>query len=124
MRVHRDTDTQAALARNDPLLARTLVDTALRDAQAALVLRDEAHFRGALAAARAQLAANFDSRAADVSQMRAGLDELAKVTIAPPAPPILGTALKELRNLRATQAQRPEPAPPSKPVPTAIEGQS
>ena len=124
VRVHRDTDTQAALVRNDPLLARALVDTALRDAQAALVLRDEAHFRGALAAARAQLVANFDSRAADVNQVQAALDELGKVTIAPPTPQILGAALKELRNLRATQAQHPEPVPPAKPAPTTIEGQS
>ncbi len=124
VRVRRDGDTQALLAHNDAALARALVDTSLRDAQAALLARDEAHFRGALATARAQLGADFDTGSTDVTQAQAVLDELAKATIAPPPPSVLGAALKELRNLRATRALRTEPAPPARTAPAPVEGQS
>jgi uroporphyrin-3 C-methyltransferase len=123
VRVRRDTDTQALLAHNDPLLARALVDTALRDAQAALVARDQVHLRSALTTARARLAADFDTQTTAVSNALAALDDLAKLALATPAPQILGSALKELRNLRATHALRPESTPP-KAVPTPVEGQS
>lgn len=124
VRVRHDAEIQALLAHSDPLLARALVDTALRDAQAALLARDQTHYRNALATARSRLALDFDAQAADVIQAQATLDEFAKATIAPPAPQILGTALKELRNLRATHALRPDiPTAPVKTAPAPLEGQ-
>ena len=122
VRVSRDDETRALLARSDPLLARALLDASLRDAQAALLLRDTTPFRRAVDTARAQLAQAFDARSADVGAALASLDALGKVELAPPAPEVLGAALKELRNLRATQALRPEPPrppPPSTPAPAA-----
>ncbi|MGH8122371.1 MAG: uroporphyrinogen-III C-methyltransferase [Rudaea sp.] len=126
VRVRRDSDTQALLAHNDAALARALVDTSLRDAQSALLTRDQTHYRSALATARAQLAADFNAGNAEVIQAQAVLDELAKAMIAPPPPPVLGAALKELRNLRATRAlhSEPAPAPPTKTAPSPVEGQS
>jgi uncharacterized protein HemX len=115
VRVSRDDDTRELLSRSDPLLARALVDANLRDAQAALLLRDTERFRGAVGAAREHLVASFDAKDVAVSSALASLDALAKIELAAPAPDILGTALKELRNLRTTQALRPEPAPPATP---------
>ena len=102
--------------RNDPALARALFDASLRDAQDALLLRDAARWRDALARAHAHLAADFDAKDDNVVAVRTQLDALAKLQLAPAAPPVLGAALKELRNLRATQAQ--QPAAPAKPAPT------
>jgi len=116
VRVSRDDETRALLARSDPLLARALIDANLRDAQGALLLRDTAMFRRAIGTARTQLAQAFDARSADVGASLATLDALAKTELAPPTPDVLGAALKELRNLRATQALRPEPARPAPPV--------
>ena len=118
LRVGRDDDR--ALARNDPALARALLDTSLREAQDALLLRDAARWRDALARASAHLAADFDAKNDNVAALQTQLDTLAKLQLAPPAPPVLGAALKELRNLRATQAQQsaaaavPKPAEPTK----------
>ena len=123
VRVSRDDETRAVLSRSDPLLARALVDASLRDAQAALLLRDTAPFRRAIASAGTQLAQAFDARSAEVSAALAQLDALAKTELSPPAPDVLGAALKELRNLRATRVLQPEapraPAPASvTPAPT------
>ncbi|MEP6938370.1 MAG: uroporphyrinogen-III C-methyltransferase [Rudaea sp.] len=115
VRVSRDDETRAMLSRSDPLLARALVDASLRDAQAALLLRDTTLFRRALVAARAQLSQAFDVRSNDVRAALVELDALGKPELSPPAPEVLGAALKELRNLRATQALQPDlpraPAP-------------
>jgi len=115
VRVSRDSDTRELLARSDPLLARALVDAALREAQAALLVRDDERFHQALAAARTHLAETFDTAAAPVSAQLDALGALSKLQLAAPAPDILGTALKELRNLRKTEAVQhdapPAPAP-------------
>jgi uroporphyrin-3 C-methyltransferase len=113
VRVSRDDDTRELLSHSDPLLARALVDANLRDAQAALLLRDTGHFHRGVAAAREHFAGSFDAKDVAVSSELASLDALAKIELAAPAPDVLGTALKELRNLRTTQALHPEPAPPA-----------
>jgi uroporphyrin-3 C-methyltransferase len=127
IRIRRDSDLQTQLTHNDPMLARALIDASLRDAQAALLLRDEAQFRRALTRAKVQLGADFDAASTEVTQTEAALDELAKASIALPAPQILGAALKELRNLRATRALHADPVPsktaPGTPV-APVEGQS
>ena len=105
VQVHHGEDAQAALGLHDAGLARELAIVDLRDAEAALLARDDAHYHAALASARAQLTA-FDSSAPAVHVAREELDALAKSVLAPPPPQILGAALKELRNLRATHALR------------------
>ncbi len=119
VRVSRDDDTRELLARSDPLLARALIDAALRDAQAALLMRDDERFHRALAAARSHLAETFDTTAAPVAAQLGGLDALGKLQLAAPAPDVLGAALKELRNLRKTEALQHDapPAPPATPAP-------
>jgi uncharacterized protein HemX len=119
VRVSRDSDTRELLARSDPLLARALVDAALREAQAALLVRDDERFHRALAAARNHLAETFDKAAAPVAAQLDGLAALNKLQLAAPAPDVLGAALKELRNLRKTEAVQHEapPAPAATPAP-------
>jgi uroporphyrin-3 C-methyltransferase len=108
VQVRHGEDAQASLSLRDAGMARELAMLDLRDAQAALLARDDAHYRAALASARSQLLA-FDPSAPAVSAAQAELDALAKAVLAPPPPQILGAALKELRNLRATRALH-EPA--------------
>ncbi|TLY53420.1 MAG: hypothetical protein E6K53_01130 [Gammaproteobacteria bacterium] len=110
-------DDERTLARNDPALARALLDTSLREAQDALLLRDSARWRDALTRAQSHLAADFDAKNDNAAALRAQLDALAKLQLAPAAPPVLGAALKELRNLRATQAQQPAAPVQAKPAP-------
>jgi uroporphyrin-3 C-methyltransferase len=126
IRVRRDSELQDQLAHNDPVLARALLDASLRDAQAALLVRDEIRLRHTVTTARAQLAAGFDAMAVETLNAQALFEDLAKATIAPPTPAVLGSALKELRNLRATHALRPDTTPPVPhgPIPTTPEGQS
>jgi uroporphyrin-3 C-methyltransferase len=105
VRVSRDTDTvQAQSAVRDVSLARDLVALDLRAAQAAALARNDAGFRAAVAEARVQVAAAFDAQAAQTAAVLKELDALAQAQLAPPAPGVLGTALRELRNLRATHA--------------------
>ena len=108
VQVHHGDDAQAEVARRDAGLARELTSLDLRQAEAALLARDDARYHAALASARAQLGA-FDPAAAQLGALRDTLDALDKSTLAPPAPNLLGTALKELRNLRATHALRVAP---------------
>jgi len=115
LRVSRDDDRVSA--RNDPALARALLDGSLREAQDALLLRDASRWRDALARARAHLAADFDVKNDAVAASQTQLDALAKLQLQPAAPPVLGAALKELRNLRATQAQQPSVPVTPKPAP-------
>lgn len=90
------------------------------------MIRDASRWQQALTTARAQLAHDFDAAAPDVAKAQAALDALAKTAIAPPAPNVLGAALKELRNLRTTHSlQAPPAAAPAKPAaPAQPEGQS
>jgi uroporphyrin-3 C-methyltransferase len=105
VQVHHGDDVQAALSLRDAGLARELAILDLRDAEVALLARDDAHYRAALTSARSQLLA-FDASVPAVRAAQEELDTLAKAVLAPPPPTILGAALKELRNLRATHALR------------------
>ncbi|MDE1884812.1 MAG: uroporphyrinogen-III C-methyltransferase [Xanthomonadaceae bacterium] len=105
VQVRHDLDTARAQAMvRDAALARDLVLLDLRAAQAAALGRVDAGFRAALAEARAQTAAAFDAQAPQTAAVTQELDALSSVQLAPPAPAILGTALRDLRNLRATHA--------------------
>ena len=105
VQVHHD-DPQNAVAVTDVSLARQLAVLDLRDAEAAALARDDTHFKTAVAAARTQIAAAFAPDSPDVSSTLAQLEALAAAPLAPAPPSILGTSLKELRNLRASHALR------------------
>ena len=109
VQVHHGDDAQAEVARRDAGLARELAALDLRQAEAALLARDDARYHAALASARAQLAV-FEPAGAQAGALRETLDALDKSALEPPSPSLLGTALKELRNLRATHALRVAPA--------------
>ncbi|MET0231231.1 MAG: uroporphyrinogen-III C-methyltransferase [Rhodanobacteraceae bacterium] len=96
-------DDSAAPERRDAGLARTLAAIDLRAAEAALLARDPAAYTGALARSRAAIIASLDPDAPPVKETLAEIDRLAAAPLAP-ATPELGSALRELRNLRATRA--------------------
>lgn len=104
-------DDEAEIAPRDVELTRALTAIDLRAAEAALLAGDAGGYAAALARARDGVAAGFDANAAPAKDALAELDRLAAQPLAP-ALPELGTALKELRNLRATRAlSRPTTAP-------------
>lgn len=109
VQVRHGEDMQARMVQHDASLARELAMLDLREAEAALLAHDDAHYHAALGSARAQLAA-FDASAAAVTTAQGELDALDKAMLAPNPPTLLGTALKELRNLRATHALHAPPA--------------
>jgi len=92
-----------ATATRDVELTRALTAIDLRAAEAALLARDDAGYKAALTRARDGLGASFDATAAPTQAALAELDRLVSQPLAP-ALPELGSALKELRNLRATRA--------------------
>ncbi len=102
-------DDEAVRARGSAPLDRALIALDLREAEAALLAREPAAYKAALARAQEGIEAGFDSAAAPT---RAALDALARLAAAPLAPsiPELGSALKELRNLRVTRALAQPPA--------------
>lgn len=116
--VHIRHDRDEGRIRGGERLERALVALDLREAEAALLGREPEAWTAALARARAGIEANYDTSAAPT---RAALDALAELAAAPLAPPLpeLGSALKELRNLRVTRALALPPAgatrPPRKP---------
>jgi len=101
--VHVSSDRDAAQQSRDLELTRSLAMIDLRAAQAALLARDPTAYAAAISRARASVAASFDNNAAAVKADLAELDRLAYAPLAP-AVPELGSALRELRNLRATRA--------------------
>ena len=116
VRVRTGADAAAAAQRHDAALARQLFVLDLRDAEAALLARDTTRYRAAITQAQAGLKLDFDTGAATVESAQGTLERLGKAELAPPAPPQLGAALRELRNLRATHALRqPRPAAASAP---------
>ncbi|HKE49688.1 MAG TPA: uroporphyrinogen-III C-methyltransferase [Rhodanobacteraceae bacterium] len=103
----------AAPGSRDLELARSLASIDLRAAQAALLARDPSAYTAALSRARTSIAASFDPAAQPVKESLAEIDRLAAAPLAP-ALPELGTALRELRNLRATRAlTQPRAAAPA-----------
>lgn len=115
VRIRRDDDTLAA---REPSLARSLLRIDLHAATAAWLARESDDYQAALQRARNDLVASFDDSAAPVQAALAEVDRLAAQPVAPPQA-VLGTALKELRDLRATRAlsrQPTQPIPMSAPV--------
>lgn len=112
------------LSGRDVGLKRSLSAIDVRAAEAALLARDPAAWKDALVRTRADIAGGFDAQSAPVKDALAALDRLAAAPFAP-ALPVLGSALKELRNLRATRAlaQPPlaKPAAAATPVAPATE---
>jgi uroporphyrin-III C-methyltransferase len=111
VQIHHGEEVRTQLDLRDAGLSRALLTLDLHEAEAAALARDDTRYRAALASARGQLAA-FDTAAPAVVAVQNELDTLGKATLAPPPPQILGTALKEMRNLRATHALR-APATPA-----------
>ncbi|HET6545440.1 MAG TPA: uroporphyrinogen-III C-methyltransferase [Rhodanobacteraceae bacterium] len=120
--------------RRDVELARNLAAIDLRAAEAALLARDPKAFGTALARVRAELVATFDPADDALEHALTEIDRLAGTPFSPSLPE-LGSALKELRNLRATRAlSRKPPAsqagsapartrpPPSRPAVRANHG--
>lgn len=91
-------------------LTRSLASIDLRAAQAALLARDPPAYTAALSRARAAIAGAFDPAAQPVKDALGEIDRLAASPLAPNLPE-LGTALRELRNLRATRALSQPRAP-------------
>ncbi len=114
VRIRHDDDTLAA---REPTLARSLLRIDLHAATAAWLARDSDDYQAALRRARNDIVASFDESAASVQAALAEVDRLAAQPVAPPLP-VLGTALKELRDLRATRALSRQSAEPM-PVPAA-----
>lgn len=113
VRVSHTPDQQAFGAR-DLGLTRSLAALDLRSAEAALLAREPDAYHAALARAQAGIAAAFDVTADPTQTALAELDHLAAAPMAP-ALPELGSALKELRNLRATRVLAQPPAKPAAP---------
>ncbi len=107
-----------AAHRQEPAFARALIALDLRDAQAALLADEADRYHAALTRARAGMAAAPDAQAAPVKAALAELDRLLAAPFAPPLPE-LGSALKELRNLRATRALAEPATPLPSPSPAA-----
>lgn len=99
--------------RRDVGLTRSLTELDLRSAEAALLARDADAYKAALARARAGIEAIYDTKAEPTQDALTELDRLAAAPFAPTLPE-LGSALKELRNLRATRAlSQPPTAKPA-----------
>ncbi len=95
----------APLSVADARFARELASIDLAQAQAALLASDRDAYVAALKRADAGIAAQFDTSAAPVQQVRT---QLAALMAQPPGAPVqLGAALGELRNLRAVHALKP-----------------
>ncbi len=92
-----------ATDQRDAVLARDFATIDLRAAEAALLARDPQAWNAALGRVRAELSSAFDPGSAKVGTALAEVDRLARTPLSP-ALPELGSALKELRNLRATHA--------------------
>lgn len=117
VRIRHDDDTLAA---REPSLARSLLRIDLHAATAAWLARDSDDYQVALQRVRNDIVSSFDDTAAPVQSALAEVDRLAAQPIAPPLP-VLGTALKELRDLRATRAlSRESVAPMSAPATTPM----
>jgi uroporphyrin-3 C-methyltransferase len=97
------------MQRRDIGLTRSLTELDLRSAEAALLARDADAYKAALARVRAGIEAIYDTKAEPTQDALTELDRLAAAPFAPTLPE-LGSALKELRNLRATRALSQPPA--------------
>jgi len=117
-------DNGAPLAVADARFARELTALDLAQAQVALLAHDRAAYAASLQRVEASLSAQFDPDATEVQQARATLQQL-RAALPTAAPVTLGTALTELRNLRAVHALTPAPAgSATAPKPSAPAGET
>jgi uroporphyrin-III C-methyltransferase len=111
--VRVSTDKGELPTSRNPELTRSLASIDLRAAEAALLARDPTAYTSALTRTRDALARALDASNPAVKDALAELDRLASAPLAP-AMPELGSALRELRNLRATRAlSQPRAAAPA-----------
>lgn len=104
LRVERD--ESAPLPAADARFARELTALDLAQAQAALLVFDDAAYRAALQRVEATLAARFDNSSPDVQVALADVRGLLAAKPLSSTPPQLGGALATLRDLRATHASK------------------
>ncbi len=114
VRISHGEDSAGLLQTHDAALAETLIALDLREAQAALLVRDAVRYRKALVQARAAYAKRYDATATSVIAALAMLDHLIAEPPVASAPLLLGTSLKELRTLRTTHALRHDSTPAAK----------
>lgn len=117
IRIRHDDD---ALSTRDPSLARSLLTVDLQAAAAAWLARDNDAYRTALSRASTGITASYGSSDAAVAQALAEIERLKALPIAA-AQPVLGTALKELRDLRANRALSRSAPEPAMPLPAEIQ---
>ncbi len=111
VQIERDSGRDEAA--RTPELDRALAGIDIRAAEAALLARDPAAWKAALARVRADLTGAFDAGDGNVKASVAVVDRLSQTPLAPSLPE-LGMALQELRNLRTTRAlAQPPPAAPA-----------
>ena len=104
IQIKRDNGAPVDIA--DARIARELVALDLAQTQAALLAWDDEAGSAALKRADAGLAAQFDAQSSAVQQAHQRISALL-AQLKPAAPVRLGTALAELRNLRAVHALKP-----------------
>jgi uroporphyrin-3 C-methyltransferase len=123
VRVSHDQDVLASVHARGGELGGELIALDLSVAQSALLARDAVAYHDALQRVRLGSAQRYAATDPAVIETLAELDKLTAMPLAAPAPGILGSALKELRNLRITHAlQRSPKAAPA--VSAASAGQS
>jgi len=116
VQVRHEDERQAQLRMHDAQLSRDLASLDLRDAQAAALARNQDRYLASMKAAHEQIRSSFDPAAAPVERALKLIDELSRAELAPQPPQILGTALKELRDLRTTHALRTRTPPAKQPA--------
>lgn len=109
LRVERDNGASVPAA--NARIARELLALDFAQAQASLLAFDASAYRDDVQQANALLAARFDGDAPEVRAVRAQLQTLS--TLAASAEPQLGSALAQLRTLRATHAMQSLNVPPA-----------
>lgn len=112
---------QSPNARHDPAMARTLAQLDLVQAQASLLASDMPSYRAALQLLQAELQEHFEHGDAGVRKAETTLKQLLDNAAADSTPVRLGTALRELENLRAVHGVAPDSdagMAPAAPLPT------
>lgn len=114
VRVSHDQDVLASVHSRGSKLSSELIALDLSVAQSALLARDAQTYRDALQRVRAAWSQLYAATDSNVIETVAELNNLAAISLTATAPDILGTALKELRNLRITHALQRTPASAAK----------
>ena len=109
VRVSHDQDVLASVHARGGELGGELIALDLSVAQSALLARDAVAYHDALQRVRLASAQRYVATDPSVIEILAELDKLITMPLAAPAPGILGSALKELRNLRITHALQRSP---------------